>query len=507
MSVPETQLPANTELGPGSPETRQTVHDGSLSPQRVLKGSGATRLSIISSESASLLSAHRNYGTAQSTAHTHPASHELPEESELDSSPPTWREKLQSVWEGNRGLLLVLIAQIFNTVMNTATRILEIEGNDGKGYHPFQVLFARMSITLVFSGLYMWWKKVDQAPLGPKNMRWLLLIRGFGGFFGVFGMYYSLLYLPLSDATVLSFLSPTITCIACYIFLREPFTRTQQIAGAISLIGVVMVARPTTLFSSPSAEPPPASGDPSGTPSTLLAHALAKISSSSSSDPYQDTDPAHRLLAIFFALLGVCGASCAYTTLRIIGPSTHPLVSVTYFSGACCLISVLSFLPLPPPFPSVPFALPSAPLDWALLILLGVAGFLMQFLLSMGLQGTASKKTSSAAGAAPPPKRSSKGNAATAMVYTSMVFAVISDAVVFGTLPDAWGWGGVAAIVGSALVVATGGHFFGRKATEDEPKDEVAKKDEEVGLLSDEVDGHGGQRQMAREEQAVTGLH
>ncbi|KAK8158606.1 DUF6 domain protein [Phyllosticta citrichinensis] len=502
MSVPQTQLSAaNTELGSRSAETQPTavnaVHDGSLSQQRVLKGSGTKRPSVVSSESASLLSANRNYGTTQSTASaTHPAGYASPEDSELDSSPSTWREKLQNIWDGNRGPLLVLIAQLFNTVMNTATRILEIEGNDGKGYHPFQVLFARMSITLVFSGLYMWWKKVEQAPFGPKNMRWLLLIRGFGGFFGVFGMYYSLLYLPLSDATVLSFLSPTITCIACYIFLREPFTRTQQLAGAISLIGVVLVARPTTLFSSPSAEPPPASGDPSGTPTTLLAHALAQISSS---DPYHDTDPAHRLLAIFFALLGVCGASCAYTTLRIIGPSTHPLVSVTYFSGACCLISVLSFLPLPAPFPSVPFALPNAPLDWTLLILLGVAGFLMQFLLSMGLQGTRSKKESGGA----PPKRSGKGNAATAMVYTSMVFAVISDAAIFGTLPDAWGWGGVAAIVGSALVVATGGHFFGSR-TGDEPKDEVAKKDEEVGLLSGEVDG---QRQMAREEQAVTRLH
>lgn len=502
MSVPQTQLSAaSTELGSASAETQPTavkaVHDGSLSQQRALKGSGTKRPSVMSPESASLLSANRNYGTTQSTASaTHSASYASPEYSEFESSPPTWREKLQNIWDGNRGPFLVLMAQIFNTVMNTATRILEIEGNHGKGYHPFQVLFARMSITLVFSGLYMWWKNVERAPFGPKNMRWLLLIRGFGGFFGVFGMYYSLLYLPLSDATVLSFLSPTITCIACYIFLREPFTRTQQLAGAISLIGVVLVARPTTLFSSPSAEPPPASGDPSGTPTTLLAHALARISSS---DPYHDTDPAHRLLAIFFALLGVCGASCAYTTLRIIGPSTHPLVSVTYFSGACCLISVLSFLPLPAPFPSVPFALPNAPLDWTLLILLGVAGFLMQFLLSMGLQGTKSKQASDGA----QPKRSGKGNAATAMVYTSMVFAVISDAVIFGTLPDAWGWGGVAAIVGSALVVATGGHFFGRK-TGDEPKDEVAKKDEEVGLLSGEVDG---QRQMAREEQAVTGLH
>lgn len=47
-----------------------------------------------------------------------------------------------------------------------------------------QVLFIRMSVTMVASLVYMWWAKVPHAPFGAKSVRYLLLARGFGGFFG-----------------------------------------------------------------------------------------------------------------------------------------------------------------------------------------------------------------------------------------------------------------------------------------------------------------------------------
>jgi hypothetical protein len=47
-----------------------------------------------------------------------------------------------------------------------------------------QVLFIRMSVTMVASLVYMWWAKVPLAPFGAKSVRYLLLARGFGGFFG-----------------------------------------------------------------------------------------------------------------------------------------------------------------------------------------------------------------------------------------------------------------------------------------------------------------------------------
>jgi hypothetical protein len=50
-------------------------------------------------------------------------------------------------------------------------------------------------------------------------------------FFGLSGMYQSLKYLSLSDATTLSFLTPTCTALLGYLFLREPFTRKECAAG------------------------------------------------------------------------------------------------------------------------------------------------------------------------------------------------------------------------------------------------------------------------------------
>lgn len=43
-----------------------------------------------------------------------------------------WKSRVQAFWLANKGLALVLIAQFFGTLMNVTTRILEMEGNDGK---------------------------------------------------------------------------------------------------------------------------------------------------------------------------------------------------------------------------------------------------------------------------------------------------------------------------------------------------------------------------------------
>jgi hypothetical protein len=49
--------------------------------------------------------------------------------------PRTIRGKLQVFWVKNKGLALVLIAQLFGTLMNVTTRMLEMEGNDGECYY------------------------------------------------------------------------------------------------------------------------------------------------------------------------------------------------------------------------------------------------------------------------------------------------------------------------------------------------------------------------------------
>jgi hypothetical protein len=119
--------------------------------------------------------------------------------------PPAVKSRIQAFWISNKGLALVLISQLFGSLMNVATRALEMEGNDGtrfisirfpnlthiigQGYHPFHILFARMFITVVCASLYMWKMKIAHFPWGMPEVRSLLIARGLTGFFGVFGMY------------------------------------------------------------------------------------------------------------------------------------------------------------------------------------------------------------------------------------------------------------------------------------------------------------------------------
>lgn len=101
------------------------------------------------------------------------------------------RVRLWEIWDGNYGLMLVFLAQLFATLMNVTTGLLESQGEGGGGgMHPFQILFARMSITVVCSLIYMWCKSTPDWPLGARDVRWLLVLRGVGGFFGVFGLYW-----------------------------------------------------------------------------------------------------------------------------------------------------------------------------------------------------------------------------------------------------------------------------------------------------------------------------
>ncbi|KZM20674.1 uncharacterized protein EKO05_0007212 [Ascochyta rabiei] len=366
--------------------------------------------------------------------------------------PQTVKTRAQAIWTKNKGLFLVLISQFFGALMNVTTRMLEMEGNDGKGYHPFHILFARMGITVLCASVYMWYKKTEHFPFGMREVRPLLVARGLFGFFGVFGMYYSLLYLPLADATVITFLAPSLACWACSYLINETFTRVEQIAAYVSLFGVILIAGPVSLltFLSHSSEAvPPASGDSDiavAINATADAHRLAA--------EIDAVTPAQRASAVGAALLGVLGAAGAYTTIRWIGKRAHPLISVNYFATWCTVVSIVMMLVLP----GVGFLLPRSSRDWCYLIFLGICGFVMQFLLAAGLQYE-------------------KSSRATNMVYMQMLFALGFDKLIWDTTPGALSIVGSSLILGSAIYVAM--------------HKEGPKKAEVVGQYGDQEEGRG----------------
>lgn len=342
------------------------------------------------------------------------------------------------------------IAQFFGSMMNMAAKILEHEAH----LHPLQVLFARMSITLVLSYIYMWWKSTPDYPFGHRSIRWLLIARGLFGFLGIYGIWSSLVYLGLGEATVLTFLTPSVAGYASYILLHETFTVVEQLASVLAFGGVVVIAQPTSLFA----------GKWSNKPKSPTNYGQEGLNIMNTMQ--ENATPYQRLFAIGMGMLGVIGASGAYTLIRWIGKRAHPLVSVTYFSGTSTVVSAIVLAAAPPLGlyqPDLRFDMPRGMRQWVLLVFTGACGFILQFLLTAGL-------------------RSDKSNRATMAMYTQMIFAVAFDWLVFGKVMD-WTTGiGCVMIICSAIWVNLAKQT---KADEKKPNDveEQAREPDQQGLL------------------------
>jgi len=216
-----------------------------------------------------------------------------------------------------------------------------------------ELIWIRMTITYVCCISYMLLKGVEHPWTGPSGVRLLLVSRGVCGFFGLFGIYYSLQYLTLSEATVLMFLTPTLTGVVSYFLLKEHFSRKQSMAGLCSLIGVVLIARPASLFGEHSGESSNAPG----------------ITSS------------QRFIAVGVSLVGVVGAAGAYTSMRAIGKNAHSMHSMAYFSLYSFVVSSVLMV-----IQRTEIVIPT---DWHFLVflcLIGFFGFIGQTLLVLGFQ-------------------------------------------------------------------------------------------------------------------------
>jgi drug/metabolite transporter (DMT)-like permease len=212
-------------------------------------------------------------------------------------------------------------------------------------------------------------------------------------------------YLPLAEATVFRFLVPIVTAWACSVFLGQSFTRKELIAGLVALLGVIIIAHPPWLFGEVHDDLHPKK--PSG---------IDKVT------------PAQRFIAIVVSVLGVAGASGAYTMIRVIGNRAHALMSVNYFALLATIGSTIALLAIP----GIGFRNPQSAREWVLLIAMGVLGFILQFLLTAGLQLDKSSK-------------------ATSMLYVQVIFALAFDWGIWGVIPGAWSMFGGAIVICSTL--------------------------------------------------------
>ena len=199
-----------------------------------------------------------------------------------------------------------------------------------------EIVFARALISVVLSLSLL--ARARVALWGSREHRPLLLLRGIFGFAGLSCVFYAVTHMPLAESVVIQYLHPIFTAALAALFLGERIDRGVAVGAALSLGGVLLVAKPSMLF---------------GTAGSLPT------------------------LALFAALGGAFFSGCAYVCVRKLGATEHPLVIVLYF-----------------PLVTVPATLPSLfeggllpeGMEWLWLLAVGVFAQIGQVALTRGMQ-------------------------------------------------------------------------------------------------------------------------
>jgi len=142
--------------------------------------------------------------------------------------------------ENPRRAALVMVAATAFIAGTTLLAKAVGTGALGAPLHPLQISFGRFFFAwLVIVAFYAW-----QRPPVPRAHYGLHLARTLCGWGGVTLMFAAVAYMPLSDATALSFLSPVVTMLLAIPFLGERVGPWRWLAAAIALVGALILLRP-----------------------------------------------------------------------------------------------------------------------------------------------------------------------------------------------------------------------------------------------------------------------
>ena len=108
----------------------------------------------------------------------------------------------------------------------------------------FEIVFVRAAISVLVT---LWLLRRARVPaLGSR--RPLLFLRGLFGFAGVSCSFYSVIHLPLAEATLLQFTHPLFTVALAALVLGERIERGVLFGVPLSVLGLLAVVRPAALF-------------------------------------------------------------------------------------------------------------------------------------------------------------------------------------------------------------------------------------------------------------------
>jgi len=270
------------------------------------------------------------------------------------------------------GLRYMAGSALFFSVMSMLVKVAS-----DRGLPAMEIVLVRCAVMTVLTALLA---RAAGASIAGNDKR-TLFGRGFVGAAALSLFYLALGRLPLGDATALHYTAPMWTAALAAPLLGERPGRALLAALALSGAGVVLVTRPALLFG----------GAPLDT------------------------------VGVAAALAGAILSGLAYVSVRKLRATDHPLTVVFWLSWVGVLIAL--------PFAIAGWVTPS-PLDWLLLIAVGLTTHVAQVFMTRGLHLETAGR-------------------AVAVGYLQVMFAFLWGWAVFGAEPTILG------LLGASLVVAS----------------------------------------------------
>jgi len=235
----------------------------------------------------------------------------------------------RTTWTIGRGAIYIVAGAFAFSIMTSFVKIA------GQRLPSQEVVAARAAVSLVLSWLLV--RRQGISPWGTH--RRLLFVRGFLGYLALSCVFHSVAVMPLADATVIQYLYPLFTAVLATMLLGERPTLRIAVAGVASIVGIVLVARPSFLFGVLPAAPAP--------------------------------------LDVLIAVAGAFLTALAYVGVKRLTEVEHPLVIVFYFP----LVTLPATLPALLHSAVMPHGV-----EWLVLIGVGVATQAGQVWFTRGLQ-------------------------------------------------------------------------------------------------------------------------
>lgn len=144
--------------------------------------------------------------------------------------------KFNVLSDKTKGVIFIILSALSFTGMNTFVRL--------SGELPtMQKVFFRNFVAMLFAFIAMV-KAGDSFKPKKGNMKFLLL-RSAAGLAGIFGNFYALDKIELSNASMLNKMSPFFALVFSAIFIKEKVKPKQAVAIAVAFIGALFIIKPT----------------------------------------------------------------------------------------------------------------------------------------------------------------------------------------------------------------------------------------------------------------------